>query len=58
MKVTVVTAFSVEALVTVNVPSHVMCVALTPDEPFELKKLLSQNSKQYISCNEFPVFFK
>ena len=53
VKVTQVTAFSVEALVTVNIPSHVMCVALTPDEPFDLNKLLSQNNKQYISCNNF-----
>ena len=49
LTVSSVTAFSVEAIISVSVPSHVWCQALKQGEYFNTEKLLSSGHKQYIS---------
>ena len=49
LTVSSLSAFSVEAIVSVSIPSHVWCQALKEGEYFDAKKLLSTDRKQYIS---------
>ena len=49
LTVSSVSAFSVEAIISVSVPSHVWCQALKQGEYFNTEKLLSSGHKQYIS---------
>lgn len=56
LTVSSVSAFSVEAIISVSVPSHVWCQALKQGEYFNPEKLLSSGNKQYISSMKL-VFY-
>lgn len=49
LSITVVNAFSVEAIVTVSTPSHVWCEALKHGDVFDVNSLLLTDRQQYIS---------
>lgn len=52
LSITVVNAFSVEAIVTVSTPSYVWCDALKHGDVFDVNGLLLTDRKQYISSIE------
>ena len=53
LSLSVISAFSAEAIVTVNTPSYVWCDALQGNDELNVEKLLKTDRKQYISSTWF-----
>lgn len=49
LSISVVSAFSVEAIVSVSTPSHVWCEALKQDHVFDEERVILTDHRQYIS---------